>query len=288
MIRSMTGFASVQRQCSGGRLSIDIRSVNHRYLEQTLRLPDELRAAEPAMREAVAARLGRGKVDLRATWQPEAGAATGLRPDRGTLSSLQVWQRDVLAMLPDAPPLRVADVLRWPGVLDGVQPDVETLRDEVLAALAGALDELDATRMREGARLAALMLERVAAMRTEVVAVEPLIPGLVANYRERLAARLREAAIEADPARLAQEFALFANRIDIDEEVGRLRTHLDELERLLNQGGTVGKRLDFLLQELQREANTLGSKSVAVETSRTSMALKVLIEQVREQAQNVE
>jgi uncharacterized protein (TIGR00255 family) len=288
MIRSMTGFASVQRQCPGGRLSIDIRSVNHRYLEQTLRLPDELRAAEPAMREAVAARLGRGKVDLRATWQPEAGAATGLRPDRGTLSSLQVWQRDVLAMLPDAPPLRVADVLRWPGVLDGVQPDVETLRDEVLAALAGALDELDATRMREGARLAALMLERVAAMRTEVVAVEPLIPGLVANYRERLAARLREAAIEADPARLAQEFALFANRIDIDEEVGRLRTHLDELERLLNQGGTVGKRLDFLLQELQREANTLGSKSVAVETSRTSMALKVLIEQVREQAQNVE
>lgn len=288
MIRSMTGFASVQRQCSGGRLSIDIRSVNHRYLEQTLRLPDELRAAEPAMREAVAARLGRGKVDLRATWQPEAGAATGLRPDRGTLSSLQVWQRDVLAMLPDAPPLRVADVLRWPGVLDGVQPDVETLRDEVLAALAGALDELDATRMREGARLAALMLERVAAMRTEVAAVEPLIPGLVANYRERLAARLREAAIEADPARLAQEFALFANRIDIDEEVGRLRTHLDELERLLNQGGTVGKRLDFLLQELQREANTLGSKSVAVETSRTSMALKVLIEQVREQAQNVE
>lgn len=288
MIRSMTGFASVQRQCPGGRLSIDIRSVNHRYLEQTLRLPDELRAAEPAMREAVAARLGRGKVDLRATWQPEAGAATGLRPDRGTLSSLQVWQRDVLAMLPDAPPLRVADVLRWPGVLDGVQPDVETLRDEVLAALAGALDELDATRMREGARLAALMLERVAAMRTEVAAVEPLIPGLVANYRERLAARLREAAIEADPARLAQEFALFANRIDIDEEVGRLRTHLDELERLLNQGGTVGKRLDFLLQELQREANTLGSKSVAVETSRTSMALKVLIEQVREQAQNVE
>ncbi|MCF8192051.1 MAG: YicC family protein [Burkholderiales bacterium] len=288
MIRSMTGFASVQRQCPGGRLSIDIRSVNHRYLEQTLRLPDELRAAEPAMREAVAARLGRGKVDLRATWQPEAGAATGLRPDRGTLSSLQVWQRDVLAMMPDAPPLRVADVLRWPGVLDGVQPDVETLRDEVLAALAGALDELDATRMREGARLAALMLERVAAMRTEVAAVEPLIPGLVANYRERLAARLREAAIEADPARLAQEFALFANRIDIDEEVGRLRTHLDELERLLNQGGTVGKRLDFLLQELQREANTLGSKSVAVETSRTSMALKVLIEQVREQAQNVE
>lgn len=288
MIRSMTGFASVQRQCPGGRLSIDIRSVNHRYLEQTLRLPDELRAAEPAMREAVAARLGRGKVDLRATWQPEAGAATGLRPDRGTLSSLQVWQRDVLAMLPDAPPLRVADVLRWPGVLNGVQPDVETLRDEVLAALAGALDELDATRMREGARLAALMLERVAAMRTEVAAVEPLIPGLVANYRERLAARLREAAIEADPARLAQEFALFANRIDIDEEVGRLRTHLDELERLLNQGGTVGKRLDFLLQELQREANTLGSKSVAVETSRTSMALKVLIEQVREQAQNVE
>ncbi len=288
MIRSMTGFASVQRDCSKGRLGIDIRSVNHRYLEQTLRLPDELRAVEPAIREAVSARLNRGKVDLRATWQPEAGATTGVRPDRGTLDSLAAWQRDVLAVMPDAPQLRVADVLRWPGVLDTAQPDADTLRGEVLAALAEALDQLDATRAREGGRLAALMLERVAAMRTEVAAVEPLIPGLVVAYRERLAARLREAAVDADPARLAQEFALFANRIDIDEEIGRLQTHLDELERLLNNGGTVGKRLDFLLQELQREANTLGSKSVAVETSRTSMALKVLIEQVREQAHNLE
>ncbi len=288
MIRSMTGFASVQHECSKGRLGIDIRSVNHRYLEQTLRLPDELRAAEPAIREAVAARLSRGKVDLRATWQPEAGVATGVQPDRGTLRSLLAWQRDVLAVMPDAAPLRVADVLRWPGVLDTTQPDAETLRGEVLAALTEALEQLDATRAREGGRLAALMLERTVAMRAEVAAVEPLIPGLVATYRERLATRLREAAVDADPVRLTQEFALFANRIDIDEEIGRLRTHLDELESLLTKGGTVGKRIDFLLQELQREANTLGSKSVAVETSRISMTLKVLIEQVREQAQNVE
>lgn len=288
MIRSMTGFASVQRDCATGRLGIDIRSVNHRYLEQTLRLPDELRAAEPAIREAVSARLGRGKVDLRATWQPEAGATTGVRPDRATMVSLMTWQRDVLAVMPDAAPLRVADVLRWPGVLDAAQPDADTLRGEVLSALNEALEQLDATRAREGARLAALMLERVAAMRAEVAAVEPRIPDLVATYRERVAARLREAAVDADPARLAQEFALFANRIDIDEEIGRLRTHLDELDSLLTKGGTVGKRLDFLLQELQREANTLGSKSVAVETSRTSMTLKVLIEQVREQAQNIE
>ena len=288
MIRSMTGFASVQRDCGKGRLGIDIRSVNHRYLEQTLRLPDELRAVEPAIREAVSARLNRGKVDLRAIWQPAAGATTGVRPDRGTLESLMAWQHEVLAVMPDALPLRVADVLRWPGVLDTAQPDADTLRGEVLAALNEALEQLDATRAREGGRLADLMLERVAAMRAEVDAVEPLIPGLVVTYRERLAARLREAAVDADPARLAQEFALFANRIDIDEEIGRLRTHLDELESLLERGGTVGKRIDFLLQELQREANTLGSKSVAVETSRTSMALKVLIEQVREQAQNIE
>ena len=288
MIRSMTGFASVQRDCSEGRLSIDIRSVNHRYLEQTLRLPDELRAAEPAIREATAARLNRGKVDLRATWQPAAGATTGVRPDRGVLDSLAAWQREVLSLMPDAAPLRVADVLRWPGVLDTAQPDADTLRSEVLVVLGEALDQLDATRVREGGRLAALMLERVAAMRAEVAAVEPLIPGLVMTFRERLAVRLREAVLDADPARLAQEFALFANRIDIDEEIGRLRTHLDELENLLKAGGTVGKRIDFLLQELQREANTLGSKSVAVETSRTSMALKVLIEQVREQVQNIE
>jgi uncharacterized protein (TIGR00255 family) len=191
-------------------------------------------------------------------------------------------------VFPDARRLGVADLLRWPGVLDGVQPGMEALQAEVLATLGEALQQFDATRAREGGRLAALMLERVAAMRAEVAAVEPLIPGLVVGYRERLAARLRDAAVDADPARLAQEFALFANRIDIDEEIGRLRTHLDELEGLLATGGTVGKRLDFLLQELQREANTLGSKSVATATTRVSMELKVLIEQVREQAQNLE
>jgi uncharacterized protein (TIGR00255 family) len=288
MIRSMTGFASVYRDCAGGRLGIDIRSVNHRYLEQTLRLPDELRGAEPAIREAVASRLNRGKVDVRASWQPRAGVASAVRPDHTVLESLALWQRDVLAALPDARSLSVADALRWPGVLDAAQPDMEALHAEVMVAVSAALDELDATRAREGCRLAALMLERVTAMRAEVAAVEPLVPQLVATYRERLAARLREAAVDADPARLAQEFALFANRIDIDEEIGRLCTHLDELEGLLQRGGAVGKRLDFLLQELNREANTLGSKSVAVETSRTSMALKVLIEQVREQAQNLE
>jgi len=288
MIRSMTGFASVQRDCADGRLGIDIRSVNHRYLEQTLRLPDELRATEPAVREAVTARLQRGKVEVRLSWQAAVGRGGTVTPDPRVLDALAAWQREVLAALPDARPLSVADALRWPGVLDGAQPDMEALHSEVLVALAAALDELDATRAREGGRLAALMLERVAAMRAEVAAVEPLVPQLVAAYRDKLAARLREAAVDADPARLGQEFALFANRIDIDEEIGRLRTHLDELENLLTRGGAVGKRLDFLLQELQREANTLGSKSVSTETSRTSMALKVLIEQVREQAQNLE
>lgn len=287
-IRSMTGFASVHRDCAAGRIGLDIRSVNHRYLEQTLRLPDELRSVEPALREAVAARLARGKVDLRVSWQPGPGQAATTRPDHRLLESLAAAERDVLAVFPDARRLGVADLLRWPGVLDSVQPDMEALQAEVLAALAEALAQFDDTRLREGGRLAALMLERVAAMRAEVAAVEPLIPHLVAGYRERLAARLREAAVDADPARLAQEFALFANRIDIDEEIGRLRTHLDELDGLLTKGGTVGKRLDFLLQELQREANTLGSKSVATETTRVSMELKVLIEQVREQAQNLE
>lgn len=287
-VRSMTGFASVHVDCSAGRIGIDIRSVNHRYLEQTLRLPDELRAAEPTIREAVAARLVRGKVDLRVSWQPGPEQALAARPDRRVLDALAAAQRDVLTALPDARPLSVADVLRWPGALDGAQADVESLQAEVLVALTKALEQFDATRAREGGRLAALMLERVTAMRAEVAAVEPRIPELVAAYRDRLSARLREAAVDADPARLAQEFALFANRIDIDEEIGRLRTHLDELEGLLTKGGTLGKRLDFLLQELQREANTLGSKSVATETTRVSIELKVLIEQVREQAQNLE
>jgi uncharacterized protein (TIGR00255 family) len=284
----MTGFASVHRDGAAGRIDIDIRSVNHRYLEQTLRLPDELRSVEPALREVVAARLARGKVELRVSWQPGPGQAATARPDRRVLDGLAAAERDVLAVFPDARPLGVAELLRWPGVLDGVQPDMEALLAEVLATLGEALAQFDDTRVREGGRLAALMRDRVAAMRAELAAVEPLMPQVVARYRERVAERLREAAVDADPARLAQEFALFTNRIDIDEEIGRLRTYLDELEGLLATGGTLGKRLDFLLQELQREANTLGSKSVATETTRVSMELKVLIEQVREQAQNLE
>jgi len=288
MIRSMTGFASVTRDSPHGRIGVDLRSVNHRYLEPMVRLPDELRSVEPALREAVAARLSRGKVDVRVSWQAPAGGGSGVRPDVQMLQTLAEWQKQVLNVLHDARQLSVADLLRWPGVLDQAQPDAEALHGEVLNALAAALDQLDATRAREGGRLAALLLDKVAAMRAEVAAVAPRIPALVAEYRERLTARLREALVDADPARLAQELSLFATRIDIDEEIGRLRTHLDELERLLTTGGVVGKRLDFLLQELQREANTLGSKSVAVDTSQVSMNLKVLIEQIREQVQNLE
>jgi len=288
MIRSMTGFSSVQRDTANGRIGVDLRSVNHRFLECFCRIPDELRSVEPAVREAVARRLSRGKVEVRISWQPPVDRLAGVQPDDGVLQTLAAWEQAVLTRLPQAQPLTVAELLRWPGVLADAQPDGEALRGDVLRVVTAALDELDATRGREGARLAELMLEKVAAMRVEVDTVAPRIPELVAGYRSRVAERLREAAVDADPARLAQEFALFTSRIDIDEELGRLRTHLDELERLLKAGGVVGKRLDFLLQELNREANTLGSKSVATDTSNTSMALKVLIEQVREQVQNLE
>lgn len=288
MVYSMTGYAVQEREVAGGTLLLELRAVNHRYLELHMRLDDALRSCEPALREAIGARLGRGKVECRVTLvAPVAGrVAAGLDP--AVLEQLAQLEGDVRQCFPQSQPLSVADILRWPGVLASGQQDGAALGDEALALLEQTLQELAATRGREGAKLKALMLERVAAMEAQIAKVRPLLPGLLQGYQEKLQARLREVLQTADDDRIRQELTLYAQKIDVDEELDRLTTHLQEVKRVLANGGAVGKRLDFLMQELNREANTLGSKSVSSETSQVSMELKVLIDQIREQVQNLE
>jgi uncharacterized protein (TIGR00255 family) len=288
MTASMTGFAARSLNLDHASVNIDLRSVNQRFLELHFRLADEFRSLEPQLRELINQRLARGKVECRInlTVLPAALLDNGLNP--AILERLANWQADVQQRLPDSPPLSVNEILRWPGAVQTAALSQDALNEAALAAVRETLDELVESRQREGAKLKQHILERLAAAEAQVAGLQPLLPALAAAQREKLAERLRDALGEAGYERLAQEVALAAQKADIDEECSRLTTHFAEVRRVLDQRGAVGKRLDFLMQELHREANTLGSKSVAVETSRVSLELKVLIEQMREQVQNIE
>ena len=288
MIYSMTGFAVAQHDTAAGTLMVEMRSVNHRYLELHLRLDDALRAFEPQVREAISCRLGRGKVEFRASLVAPSGEPAQAELSTNTLEQLAQLSASVQQRFPQSQPLSVADILRWPGVLVTEQIPVDVLHTDLLVVVERVISELTASRAREGEKLAAIILERVAQMEALVIKIRPLLPALLQAYQEKLASRLREVLQTADDGRIHQELALYAQKIDVDEELGRLATHLQEVQRVLAAGGAVGKRLDFLMQELNREANTLGSKSVSGETSQVSMELKVLIEQIREQVQNLE
>ena len=288
MIYSMTGYAAVGREYEYGSLNLELRTVNHRYLEIQFRLPDELRLAESAMREAAAARLTRGKVDCRLSLMATPSAARAMPINDAVLGQLREYQAAVCAALPQAAGLSVADVLRWPGIFVQETNPQERMAADSLSLLAHALDELSATRSREGEKLKALLLERVAHMERIASGVAPQLPQIVRAYQEKLSARLHDAALGQDEDRMRQELVLFASKMDVDEELSRLQTHVSEVRRVLEQGGTAGKRLDFLMQELNREANTLGAKSAASAVSQASMELKILIEQMREQVQNIE
>ena len=288
MIASMTGFAAASHQGAYGSLGLEIKTVNHRYLEFQLRAPEELRGLEPSMREALAAKLTRGKADCRITFAPLNASSKSLVPDEAALACLQAASRQVLARFPEARVLSVAEVLHWPGVLADEALSAEALKDDVLALFARALGELDASRGREGEKLATILRERLDAMTALVQEARPLVPGALKAFQDKLASRIAEAAASPTDERIQQEIVLYAARIDVDEEIARLTTHISEFRRVLQKGGASGKRLDFLCQELNREANTLGSKSVANEMTRISVELKVLIEQMREQVQNIE
>jgi len=288
MIYSMTGYATVSDDLALGTLGIEVRSVNHRYLDIQFRLPDELRSFEPAMREAIAARLSRGKVECRMSLSKSPASTVALSLNTALLDQLVELDRRVRVRLPDAASLTVSDVIRWPGIVEAEALSMERLREQTQSLLDRGLSEFTDSRAREGDKLKQLLLDRVSRMEQLVERVKPRIPQLVTAYQERLAARLKDAMAELDEDRIRQELVLFAAKVDVEEELSRLATHLAETRRILQQGGAVGKRLDFLMQELNRESNTLGSKSVDIEVSQASVELKVLIEQMREQVQNVE
>lgn len=293
MIQSMTGYAAASVDSPQGALAIELRSVNSRFLDLQFRVAEELRAAEPMLREKIAARIARGKVECRVSRSGVGAQAQQL--DAGALQRLRSLAGDAAAAFPDAAPLRVADILRWPGVLAEPAPDAERTRALLEDLCRRALDELCATREREGARLAAILLQRAAEMRRRLVQVAPLVPEAVAAHRARLSERLREVLDEGIEERIRAEIALFAAKSDVDEEITRLGAHLDEVERVLAKGGNAGakgdsdgKRLDFLAQELNREANTLASKAAGLKIADCALELKLLIEQIREQVQNIE
>jgi len=282
----MTGYAAASAGSPRGTLSLELRSVNSRFLDVQFRIADELRAHEPVLRELIAARVTRGKVDCRLSLAEGTGAAAP-RLNAEALARLKALADAAKKAFPEAAPLRVADLLRWPGVITE-DADEESLRAAVSGLCRRALDELVAARTREGAKLAAGILDRVRAMRARVESVAPLLPQAIATYQEKISERLREAIGSADDERIRAEIAIFAVKVDIAEELDRLRAHLSEVERVLGAGGSTGKRLDFLAQELNREANTLASKAASQAISDCALELKLLVEQIREQVQNIE
>jgi len=288
MIASMTGFASATAEIPRGSVAVELKTVNHRYLEFQARIPEEIRALEPALREAVAARLTRGKVDCRVTFTQAASATRSIVPNAAALGAIEAAARLVAERFPAARALSISEILHWPGVLADAELQADELKDPLMALVARAIAELDQTRAREGAKLESVLRERLDRMAELVKEAEPLLPGAVKAFQDKLAAKIAEAGAAPSDERVHQEIVLYAARIDVDEELSRLATHIAEFRRVLGKGGACGKRLDFLCQELNREANTLGSKSVANDMTRISVELKVLIEQMREQVQNIE
>ncbi len=285
-IRSMTAYASGERATEGGQLGCELRAVNHRFLEVAIRLPEELRALEPAMRERIAQRVARGKLDLVVRLRaPEGGA--GLRLDPVRADELAGLARDLHASFPM---LRVefSALLQVPGLVQGLAADPAALQSDAMALLDSVLAGFVRAREREGAQLAAAIAERAEGIGAIAAQVRGLVPAIRDAQRARLEARLADLAQPADPGRLEQELVLALQKLDVDEELDRLDSHLLELRRVLRQDDPVGRRLDFLLQEFNREANTLGSKSVDARTSAAAVELKVLVDQVREQVQNIE
>lgn len=288
MIFSMTGYATATQETPYGSFSLEIRSVNNRYLDIQLRLPDDFRKQESAMRELLTTQLSRGKVECRLNFSPLTNTQNLQQLDNTLLDKLLRLERAIKAKHPEAQSLSVAEILEWPGILVNDNLPVEELDDISIGLLQIALDDLKASRIREGEKLKSILLERINQMRQLLLTASPRIPTLIAAFEEKLRLRLQEILGSPEDDRIRQEITLFAGKIDVDEELSRLQAHLTEVERILNKGGSVGKRLDFMMQELNREANTIGSKSVDLEISRISMELKVIIEQMREQVQNIE
>jgi uncharacterized protein (TIGR00255 family) len=289
MIRSMTGFARRERQGSWGTLTCELRTVNHRYLEVSLRLPDDLRGLEAEIRQLLSASLRRGKVDAGLYLRSTSGVATSLELNRALVDQLLKSVAEVGSLLGSASgPMSPLDMLRWPGVIREAERDLTPMFGEALELVKETAAELNESRAREGARIRELLQQRCASIVEGVTAVRARLPEVGARIRARVSERVAQLGAQVDPERLEQELVLLAYKMDVEEELDRLGSHVAETLRVLDSTEPAGRRLDFLMQELNREANTLSSKSQDVETTRGAVDLKVLIEQMREQVQNVE
>lgn len=288
MIFSMTGYAALEQPIENATLLLELRAVNSRYLDLHFKVDENLRNLEPVIRELVSAQLSRGKIECKLNLIQRTQAHQATQLDEMVMQKLVDMQTKVRIHFPQSRELSVADILRWPGVVLSDATSYSTLVDDVKKLVLEGLQALNDSRAREGEKLKVIVLERLTQIEGLVEKVKPLLPALTKEYQSKLEAKLHESLKNLDQERIAQELVLFAQRIDVDEELTRLTTHVSEVKRILNSSAPAGKRLDFLMQELNREANTLGSKSVSVQTTQVSMELKVLIEQMREQIQNLE
>ena len=290
MTRSMTAFTRQEISTGWGALSWEMRSVNHRFLEVQVRLPEDMRVLETAVRDRVNSRLNRGKVDCMLRFKPVANVEhTNLALNKDLVKLLLSANKEVEGMISQQTALPDSlDILRWPGVLQVVETDLDQLQQEALKLLDDCLDELCTNRQREGSKMNEIISLRCSAVLEQVEHVKQRLPEIFINQRRKLIDRLQELKSEMDMSRLEQEMVYVAQKIDVAEELDRLKVHVEEVQRVLQTDEPVGRRLDFLMQELNREANTLGSKSVDTQTTRASVEIKVLIEQMREQIQNIE
>ena len=289
MIASMTAFARQQQACPWGTLIWEIRSVNHRYLEPAIRLPDLLRSLEPEVRQQLRQAFSRGKLDCQLRYLPDdTGQTQALALDPTLVQRLLTLGTEVQGMSPQARNLSVNDILRWPGVLQQPDPDLEAIQRLALQLLQQSLQQLDQARRREGQELAQMIENRLVQISEIVTELRQRMPEILQRQQQVIAQRLEEWRDTLDPARLEQEMVLLAQKCDVDEELDRIETHVSEVRRVLTLKEAVGRRLDFLMQELNREANTLSSKAVVAESTLRAVELKVLIEQMREQVQNIE
>lgn len=287
MTRSMTAFARQEAEHAWGSLSWEIRSVNHRYLEPHLRLPDNFKELEGGLREKLRKILSRGKVECTLRFHPEAEVQQ-LVVNKSYAQEVVQAAETLQSMLSENKPLDALELLRWPGVLQDVKLDMDQVKQVARSLFDQALNDLIEGRSREGQELTALINQRLDSISDIVAEVRAQMPKILKNQRDNLHQRLQDLKVELEEGRLEQEITLLAQKADVDEEMDRLDTHVQEVRRVLQQKGPIGRRLDFLMQELNREANTLSSKSIVANTTQSAVELKVLIEQMREQIQNIE
>lgn len=288
MINSMTAFARESGETTGGVLTVELRSVNHRYLDCSFKLPDALRSLEPTLREQAGKAFARGKLDCLIRLQSSPAETEALKIDQQRLAAVLDAASTVNEQLDDAAPLDTLRILQFPGIYTASETNEDTLRGDASALFAKALENMKSSRAREGEKLGVMITDRLEQVSAEVVKTREIIPALMHHQRERIVKRIADLQVEVDQGRLEQELVYLAQKADVDEELDRLEAHVTEVQRALDKGGPCGRRLDFLMQELNREANTLSSKSVSAGTTQNAVELKVLIEQMREQIQNIE